>query len=66
VRRDMDVTSLTACNLEPWAYCRGTLALVAGIWLVLLGLSQVVSAFRARSAGKDIEHEFQRLTGSAT
>ena len=44
----------------------GTLALVAGIWLVLLGLSQVVSAFRARSAGKDIEHEFQRLTGSAT
>jgi uncharacterized membrane protein HdeD (DUF308 family) len=51
----------------PWPFDSiGTLALVAGIWLVLLGLSQVVLAFRARSAGKDIEHEFQRLTGSAT
>ena len=53
--------------VQPWPFDSiGTLALVAGIWLVLLGLSQVVSAFRARSAGKDIEHEFQRLTGSAT
>jgi len=43
-----------------------TLALVVGICLVLLGLSQVVSAFRARSVGKDIEHQFQRLPGSAS
>ena len=42
------------------------LALVVGIWLVLLGLSQVVSAFRARSVGRDIEHGFQRLTGSVS
>ena len=42
------------------------LALVVGIWLVLLGLSQVVSAFRARSIGQDIEPGFQRLTGSVS
>ncbi|HUO41288.1 MAG TPA: HdeD family acid-resistance protein [Mycobacterium sp.] len=42
------------------------LALVVGIWLVLIGLSQVVSAFRARSVGQHIEHGVQRVTGSVS
>ena len=43
-----------------------TLALVVGIWLVLLGLSQVVSAFRARSVGHDMERGLQRVTGTVS
>ena len=42
------------------------LALVVGIWLVLIGLSQVVSAFRARSVGQHIERGVGRVTGSVS
>jgi uncharacterized membrane protein HdeD (DUF308 family) len=40
------------------------LALVVGIWLVLIGLSQVVSGFRARGVSKEIERDVRQVTGS--
>jgi uncharacterized membrane protein HdeD (DUF308 family) len=37
------------------------LALVAGIWLVVVGIAQIVSAFRARKEGQNVEQRLGRL-----
>jgi len=65
VRRDFKRDCRRGCAAVAVRFHR-ELALVIGIWLVLLGLFQVVSAFRARGVGKDIEHEFNRLAGSTS
>lgn len=42
----------------------GVLALVAGIWLVVVGISQIVAAFHARKDGQAVQHGVDRLTNS--
>jgi uncharacterized membrane protein HdeD (DUF308 family) len=42
-----------------------TLALVAGAWLIVIGISQIICAFQARSAASGIEHGVERLASAA-
>jgi uncharacterized membrane protein HdeD (DUF308 family) len=42
-----------------------TLAVVAGAWLVVIGITQIIWAFRARRAVQNVEHSVQRLTTAA-
>jgi uncharacterized membrane protein HdeD (DUF308 family) len=39
------------------------LALVTGIWLVIIGIARIISAFRTRKAGGAIKEGFERLRG---
>ncbi len=39
------------------------LALVTGIWLVIIGIARIVSAFRTRKAGEAIKEGVERLRG---
>ena len=41
------------------------LALVTGVWLVVIGISQVIWSFEARRAGKRVEHGIGRMTHAA-
>ena len=41
------------------------LAIVTGAWLVVIGISQIIWAFQARSAVNTTERGFERLTGRA-
>ena len=38
------------------------LALVVGVWLVVLGIAQIIWAFQARKAGEEIDKTAQSLT----
>jgi uncharacterized membrane protein HdeD (DUF308 family) len=42
------------------------LALVTGIWLVIIGIARIVSAFRARKVANAVERGFERLTTAAS
>ena len=42
------------------------LAIVAGVWLVLIGIAQIVWALRARKGINAVERGFERLTDSAS
>ena len=39
------------------------LALVTGIWLVIIGIARIISAFRTRKAGEAIKEGVERLRG---
>ncbi|HYB38708.1 MAG TPA: HdeD family acid-resistance protein [Mycobacterium sp.] len=39
------------------------LALVTGIWLVIIGIARIVSAFRTRKAANTVERGFERFAG---
>jgi uncharacterized membrane protein HdeD (DUF308 family) len=41
------------------------LAILAGAWLVVIGITQIVWAFKARKAGKEVEQAFAPLQASA-
>ena len=41
------------------------LAIVAGVWLVVIGIAQIVWAVKARKAGAKVEHVVDTLTPSA-
>lgn len=41
------------------------LAIVAGAWLVVIGVTQIIWAFRARKAARTVEHGIERLTTPA-
>jgi uncharacterized membrane protein HdeD (DUF308 family) len=39
------------------------LALVTGIWLVIIGIARIISAFRTRKAGEAVKEGVERLRG---
>ena len=41
------------------------LAIVAGAWLVVIGVTQIIWVFRARKAARTVEHGIERLTTPA-
>ena len=41
------------------------LAIVAGVWLVVIGITQIIWAFQARKDARTIEHGIERLTSPA-
>jgi uncharacterized membrane protein HdeD (DUF308 family) len=41
------------------------LAIVAGAWLVVIGITQIIWAFQARKAARTVEHGIERLTSPA-
>jgi uncharacterized membrane protein HdeD (DUF308 family) len=41
------------------------LAVVAGVWLVVIGITQIIWAFQARKDAKSVEHGIERLTSAA-
>ena len=41
------------------------LALVTGIWLVIIGIAGIISAFRTRRAGEAVKEGVERLRGSS-
>jgi len=41
------------------------MAIVAGAWLVVIGITQIIWAFQARKAARAVEHGIERLTSPA-
>lgn len=41
------------------------LAVVAGVWLVVIGIAQIIFAFQARKDSKTVEHDIERLATAA-
>ena len=41
------------------------LALVTGIWLVVIGIAEIITSFDARRAGKAVEHGINKITHAA-
>jgi uncharacterized membrane protein HdeD (DUF308 family) len=41
------------------------LALVTGIWLVVIGIAEIITSFDARRAGKAVEHGIKKITHAA-
>jgi uncharacterized membrane protein HdeD (DUF308 family) len=41
------------------------LAIVAGAWLVVIGITQIIWAFQARKTARSVEHGIERITSAA-
>jgi uncharacterized membrane protein HdeD (DUF308 family) len=41
------------------------LAIVAGVWLVVIGITQIIWAFQARKTARSVEHGIERITSGA-